>query len=206
MSDPGDIISRGFLPYNKEAPDLQTRYAVKPFADKHKRFRPYFPSRPARVLDVGAGIGVDARGFADLGHQVVAVEPAEAMRAVAMDAHDHANITWIDDHLPTLEQVVARGELFDFILASASFMHLNPEHQQLGMATLSALAASGGHICMTLRHGPVPDGRTMYEISDEAALKLASSVGLSCVLCEGKHAGEKNVPGVTWSSFVFEKI
>lgn len=204
MGEPDDIISRGFLPYNKEAPDLRSRYAVKPFAEKHKNFRPYFPNRPAKVLDVGAGIGVDARGFAGLGHQVVAVEPADAMRGVAMEAHDHSGITWLDDHLPTLDKVSARGELFDFVLVSASFMHLSPDHQKSGMKTLGDLTARGGHVCMTLRHGPVPDGRTMYDISDEAALKLAELAGLTCVLKE-HGLGQKNVPGVTWSSFVLEK-
>lgn len=203
MTSPDDI-SRGFLPYNKEAPELSTRYAVKPFAEKHKHFRPFFPSTPAKVLDVGAGIGVDAHGFADLGHHVVAVEPAEAMRAVAMEVRDHESITWVDDHLPSLEVVKARGEAFNFIFVSASFMHLGPEHQQTGMTSLGQLAAPGGHVCMTLRHGPVPDGRTMYEISDETATGWADAAGLSCIVKE-RGQGLKIVPGVTWSSFVFEK-
>ncbi len=200
-----EIISRGFLPYNDEAPVLSTRYAVKPFAEKHQHFRPYFPKAPGHVLDVGAGIGVDARGFADLGHQVVAVEPADAMRAVAMTAHNHSAITWIDDHLPSLDKVKARGGLFDFILASASFMHLSPDHQQSGMTTLGSLTARGGHLCMTLRHGPVPEGRTMYEISDETALAIADTAGFACLVQE-RGQGLKTVPGVTWSSFVFEKL
>lgn len=204
MAAVDDAIARGYLPYNKEAPDLRTRYAVKPFAEKHQHFRPYFPSRPGNVLDVGAGIGVDAQGFADLGHQVVAVEPADAMRAVAIEAHNHSAITWIDDHLPGLEKVKTRGDLFDFVLVSASFMHLSPDHQQSGMTSLGRLTMQGGHVCMTLRHGPVPDGRTMYEISDETAIRRADKAGFTCIVRE-RGQGLKRVPGVTWSSFVFEK-
>ncbi len=204
MSMPDDLIARGFLPYNAEAAELRSRYAMKPFAEKHKHFRAFFPKRPGAVLDVGAGIGVDARGFADLGHRVVAVEPADAMRAVAMEDRDHENITWIADYLPTLEKVVSLDQTFDFILLSASFMHLSPEYQQTGMTTLGRLTAPNGHVAMLLRHGPVPEGRTMYEISDETALSLGGAAGLAPVI-QAHGADPRQRPGVTWSSFVFEK-
>ncbi|WP_052745448.1 class I SAM-dependent methyltransferase [Allosalinactinospora lopnorensis] len=47
--------------------------------------RRLFPDRrePLRVLDVGSGTGFVALVFAELGHDVVAVEPAEAMREIA---------------------------------------------------------------------------------------------------------------------------
>jgi SAM-dependent methyltransferase len=204
MAGADDIISRGFLPYNDEAPILRTRYAEQPFAERHKHFRPYFPKAPAMVLDVGAGTGVNAQGFAELDHQVVAVEPAEAMRAVAMEEFNHANITWVEDYLPRLEKIWARDEVFDLIVVIACFMHLGPEYQQTGMTTLGNLTKPGGHVCMTLRHGPVPDGRTMYEISDETAIGLAETAGFTCLVQE-HGTGLKTVPGVTWSSFVFSK-
>jgi len=204
MSDVPEDIAKGFLPYNAEAPQLRTRYAEIPFIERHAFFRDYFPAQPARVLDVGAGIGADALGFAELGHKIVAVEPADAMRALAREERDHENITWLNDYLPDLNRVRALKEPYDFILASASFMHLSPAHQQAGMTTLGTLVTPGGYIAMSLRHGPVPTGRTMYEISPEMAIKQAVAAGLS-VRAHQEGKGRKNVPGVTWSSMVFCK-
>ncbi|GIH18050.1 class I SAM-dependent methyltransferase [Rugosimonospora africana] len=59
-------------------------------ADRYDRYRPGYPSdavvwalgeRPLRVADLGAGTGILSRLLGRLGHQVVAVEPDDAMRA-----------------------------------------------------------------------------------------------------------------------------
>ena len=204
MSDVPEDIAKGFLPYNEEVPQLRITYAETPFVERHVSFRDYFPSEPARVLDVGAGIGADALGFAELGHKVVAVEPADAMRTLAREERDHENITWLSDYLPDLNRVRALNEPYDFILASASFMHLSPNHQQAGMTTLGRLIVPGGYLAMSLRHGPVPIGRTMYEISPETAIEQAAAAGLS-VRTHQEGKGRKNVSGVTWSNLVFGK-
>ena len=44
------------------------------------------------VLDIGAGSGIDAALFAGLGHNVVAAEPAEKLRALAMKTFIDKNI------------------------------------------------------------------------------------------------------------------
>ena len=203
MDVPEDI-AKGFLPYNAEAPVLRARYAVIAFPERHLLFQKYYPAKHALILDVGSGIGVDAKGFADLGHKVVAVEPADEMRSLAIADNDHANITWISDYLPSLEKVKALGLSFDFILASASFMHLNQERAQQGFIILSKLLIRGGHLAMSLRHGPVPEGRTMFDISPEVAQGLGENAGLNLV-DHKEGAGQKTVPGVTWSNMVFAK-
>jgi SAM-dependent methyltransferase len=57
----------------------------------YDRVRPSYPSdaarwmlgdAPCRVLDLGAGTGIFTRVLASLGHDVVAVEPDDAMRAI----------------------------------------------------------------------------------------------------------------------------
>lgn len=183
---------------------LRTRYADPPFSERHKSFRFFFPEVPACVLDIGAGVGVDAQGFAELGHKVVAVEPAEAMRAFAAEDRDHANITWMDDCLPRLENVKAMGLSFDFVLASASFMHLPDDCQTDGFNAIASLMKPEAHLAMSLRHGPVPEGRTMYDLSPDHAAKLAAAARLALVRHEEKP-DRVGRPGVTWSMMVFEK-
>jgi SAM-dependent methyltransferase len=48
---------------------------------------PYLPKKPALILDIGAGTGRDAGWLASLGHEVVAVEPAQRMRVYAQKQH-----------------------------------------------------------------------------------------------------------------------
>lgn len=204
MTAPDEAISRGFLPYNNEAEELRRSYAELPFAERHKAFRFFFPEEPGHVLDIGAGVGVDAEGFAYLGHKVVAVEPADAMRTIAIEDRDHENITWVNDCLPHLESVLAMGLTFDFVLASASFMHLPEACQADGFKAIAALMKPEAHVAMSLRHGPVPEGRTMHDLSPDDAAKLAAATRLTLVRHEEKpdRVGRE---GVSWSMMVFEK-
>jgi SAM-dependent methyltransferase len=53
------------------------------------------PQTPGTVLDVGAGSGRDAAWFALQGHDVVAVEPSNSMRAEAQRLHVDPRVQWI---------------------------------------------------------------------------------------------------------------
>jgi protein-L-isoaspartate O-methyltransferase len=75
------------------------------------------PSQPALVLDVSAGSGRDAAWLVCLGHQVIAVEPSEQMRARGLRLHGTDKIRWINDRLPGLENGSA---IFDLSLDSRS--------------------------------------------------------------------------------------
>ena len=68
--------------YAKEAPELLKRYESISFADAHRLVMHLIPTAPSRVLDIGAGTGRDAAGFAALGHSVV--EPTNRRRNFAV--------------------------------------------------------------------------------------------------------------------------
>ena len=57
--------------------------------------RPILPDEPSTILDVGAGSGRDTAWLAGLGHEVVALEPSEAMRETGRSRHDSPSIRWI---------------------------------------------------------------------------------------------------------------
>jgi protein-L-isoaspartate O-methyltransferase len=87
--------------YADEAEALVQQYESISFADVHKQVLHLIPKPPARVLDIGAGTGRDAAGFADMGHIVTAVEPTAELRMRAMKLHPSPQIAWVDDSHPT---------------------------------------------------------------------------------------------------------
>ncbi|MCH3719072.1 hypothetical protein LZB68_08320, partial [Campylobacter lari] len=79
---------------------------------------------------------------------------------------------WVDDALPDLDGL--RGRAFDVIMLTAVWMHLDADERARGMAALAALLAPGGQILMSLRHGPVPSGRRMFDVSADETIALAA--------------------------------
>ena len=191
--------------YAAQAAELVRRYETLPFLDKHAAILHLLPAPPGRVLDVGAGTGADAAGLAARGHAVVAVEPTAALRSAAMALHPSPAIEWLDDALPGLATVRTRGQRFEAILLSAVWMHLDAPERRVAMRHLAALLAPGGVLVLSLRHGPVPAGRRMFDVSAEESIALAHACGLRPVL----HAHEPSLQaanraaGVTWTRLAF---
>ena len=191
--------------YREEATELLQRYEKTPFSEKHRHVLHLIPATPCSVLDIGAGTGADAGGFADLGHQVVAVEPTEELRLPAMALHPSERIEWVNDSLPNLEIVRARGQQFDLVLMSAVWMHLDKSEREQAMPNVASLIRTDDLLIMSLRHGPVPPGRRMFPVSAEETIQLAQTHGLRSVL--NIHAESTQLrnrrAGVTWSHLTF---
>ena len=154
------------------------------------------------MLDIGAGTGRDAGALAALGHTVVAVEPTPELRAHGQRLHGEAAIEWVDNSLPDLDKVHARGERFDLALLTAVWMHLDTAQRTRAMARVAALLAPGGLMTLSLRHGPVPAGRRMFEVSAAETRALAAPHGLETV-----HDSERPAllggSAVWWSVLAF---
>jgi SAM-dependent methyltransferase len=193
--------------YEQEAPELLVRYEQLPFGAQMTSIQPFLLPHFASVLDIGAGTGQAAAWFASQGAQVVAVEPTDVLRAGAQRLHPIGAITWLDEGLPDLKQVLALGRRFDLIWIDAVWMHLDLDERQTAMAAIVPLMASSAALMISLRHGPVPQGRRMFEVSGEETVALAAGHGL-CVVYNGKEAliGKANiVAGVTWTRLVFKQ-
>lgn len=190
--------------YAEEAPELLKRYESISFADHHRMVMHLIPTVPGRVLDIGAGTGRDAAGFVGLRHSVVAVEPTEELRRGAMLLHPSPMIEWIDDSLPDLAVVRARGEEFDVVMLSAVWMHLDALQRRQAMPTVIALVRNGAVVILSLRHGPVPPGRRMFEVTAEETIALAQPLGLRCVLNQEAEPSLRQ-PGVSWTRLAFRK-
>ena len=136
-----------------------------------------FPSNPAKIVDIGAGTGRDAAWFAHQGHQVLAVEPAQALREAGQTLHASATITWLDDRLPQLN-AVAPDASFDLVTLCAVWQHLPDQERMMAMPNLARIVAPGGLLVMSLRHGPGAQGRTVFPASPDLAVEVAQACGL----------------------------
>ncbi|QCO18655.1 class I SAM-dependent methyltransferase (plasmid) [Azospirillum brasilense] len=171
----------GWSGYGENATALTEQYESVAFADVHRDVLHLFPSRPGRVLDIGAGTGRDAAALAALGHEVTAVEPTAELRSAGMRIHAAQPIRWVDDSLPELAVVRRQGGRYDVIMLTAVWMHLDQAQRAIAMPHIAGLLNPSGRIVMSLRHGPVPEGRTMYDVSAAETIELAESVGLRCI-------------------------
>jgi len=188
--------------YASEADDLFARYESLASQDVHRAVLHLLPSAPTRVLDIGAGTGRDAAWFAAQGHQVVAVEPTDALRLRAMALHPSPRIAWVDDALPELTLLRRRGDEFDLVMMTAVFMHLDAGERARAMPHIVSLLAPKGMLIMRLRHGPVPAGRRMFDVDAGDVVALTAPLGLRLVFDHrgGSIGAPNRAAGVTWTT------
>ena len=191
--------------YSEEADALVRQYEGISFADAHAPTMHLFPRPPARVLDIGAGTGRDAAGFAALGHSVTAVEPTAELRMRAVELHASPRIEWLDDSLPDLSLLSERDETFDVVMLTAVWMHLDEQQRRRAMPRVAALVRPGGTMMISLRHGPVPQGRRMFEVTAAETIGLAHAQGMTCVQHLEVGDGLLKRPGVTWDRLAFRR-
>ena len=193
--------------YAEQADDLFVRYEARAASETHAHWRHLFPEPPVRTLDIGAGTGRDAAWFASLGHTVLAVEPVAALRLRAAKLHPEPEITWLEDILPDLTNTRAREEVFGMVMMNAVWMHLTKDERATGMERISTLLAPGARLFMSLRHGPIPEGRRMFDVTGEETIALAAAHGLQSISHIRKTSimAENKARGVEWTALVFEK-
>jgi SAM-dependent methyltransferase len=194
----------GTAGYAVNADDLARQYESVTFEDVYGSLAMLVPS-PGRVMDIGAGTGRDAAALAAKGHRVLAVEPTAELRAHGQRLHAHHSITWCDDALPDLSRVHAMGERFDLILMTAVWMHLDSEEQSRALPRVASLLAPKGRILMSIRSGPIPAGRRMFEVPTDELIAQARALRLALV--QRSSSGDMlGRDGVGWIKLAFEKI
>lgn len=191
--------------YAEEAEALLVQYESITFADVHRPVLHLIPEAPCDALDIGAGTGRDAAALAAMGHRVTAVEPVASLREGAMALHAGAAVEWREDSLPELAGLTARGIAFDLILLSAVWMHLDAAERRRAMPNLASILRPGGVVILSLRHGPVPQGRRMFAVPAEETIALAGAEGLDTVLTLRTASILPGKIDVDWTRLAFVK-
>lgn len=193
--------------YAAEAADLVPCFEAISYAIVFAPLADLLPKQPGNVLDVGAGTGRGAAWLAEQGHRVVAAEPVEEFVAAGSRLHPSPRITWIEDRLPDLPRVLGNGERFELITLVGVWQHLGRQQRVPAMETLARLAAPGGRLILSLRHGPGSPTRPCFPCDPEETIASALAAGLSLVrrrLAESVQQKNRDA-GVTWTWLVFDK-
>jgi len=195
----------GTAGYAAEAPDLMQRYERGDTARLHRPVLHLMPQPPAHVLEIGAGTGRDAAWFAARGFTVTAVEPVDALREGAMRLHTVETIRWIDDGLPELKSIAGEHEAYDLVMLTAVLMHLDAPQRLGAMRTIAQLVRPGGVIMLYMRHGPVPEGRTMFDVTAEEIKAISAPLDLTPIFELLDEPDGRSRPGVSWTRLVLQK-
>lgn len=165
------------------------------------------PSAPARIADIGAGIGNDAAWLAGKGHSVLAVEPVDAFREAGVFNHLSPDVVWVNDRLPDLTAIRAHRGTFDLVKLTAVWAHLDPDERTRAMPVLAALLAPGGRMIMSVRSGWSPSDRPVFPADNDRTIALAQAEGLPLIFrTEAESIQAINrAHGVTWTWLVFER-
>ncbi|WP_143074953.1 class I SAM-dependent methyltransferase [Sphingobium sp. AP50] len=150
------------------------------------------------ALDVGAGSGRDAAWLHAQGYDVVAVEPADGFRLEGRARHS-PDIRWLDDQLPSLDQVHRLGLAFDLIVLSAVWQHVVPTDRARAFRKLVTLLRAGGVMVLTLRSGPAPEDRPMFSTSSGEIEGLARTYGMEILKVHASHDLQGR-EGVSWTT------
>jgi uncharacterized protein YunC (DUF1805 family) len=84
-------------------------------------------------------------------------------------------------------------------------MHLDASERTAAMPIVASLLGPAGILCMSLRHGPVPEGRVMFEVTPEEVIAAARASGLQPVANVATASVSKvnREAGVTWTQLAF---
>ncbi len=189
--------------YNQKSLNFFNQYESVPAEKIHNSWINYIDKTDSVILDVGSGSGRDAQWLAKKGFKVVAVEPAENLRNLAIKHNNHKNITWLNDTLPKLKTTHQLDIKFDFILLSAVWMHISQDSRESAFKYMTNLLNRGGKLVISLRHGHSPDEREMHEVSLSEIKILAKKYSLKLITCQDdRDLLTRN--GVKWEVVLLE--
>ena len=206
--------------YNENAKDLAKQYLSKSFEEVHQSWSQFLPvifkNSNARILDLGAGSGRDAKYFAELAEkthktanniQVFAVEPATELAELGAKVTKDLKVKWLNDALPSLSVITKQEVSFDLILLSAVWMHISQSARARSIRKLANLLKPGGKLVISLRHGQTEDDikqRKMHTVCVDELKSLATDVGLFTKLATEKETDKLGRNHVSWQTLVLQ--
>jgi 2-polyprenyl-3-methyl-5-hydroxy-6-metoxy-1,4-benzoquinol methylase len=201
------VAENAFEAYATAASHLIERFESVSATELYAPVAGLLPKQTTTIVDIGAGTGRDAAWLADQGHEVLAVEPVDALRHAGISLHANSRITWLSDHLPELSSLKTRQRHYDCLLLSAVWHHVAYDERDTAFRSLGELTVPGGTVIMSLRHGPTDPTRSLYEPRVQATIDAAQQRGFRLIReCDAPSIQSANqVAGVHWTWLAFDK-
>jgi 2-polyprenyl-3-methyl-5-hydroxy-6-metoxy-1,4-benzoquinol methylase len=157
------------------------------------------------VLNIGCGTGRDSKWIAEQGFHVVAIDGSQKMLELADEINNHTHIEYLCDIAPAMDKTRALKKKFDVILVHAFLFHLDEEDRQEFYKILKTLVKEECYVYITLRHGPTPQERVMFDISPKELETFATKNAFEYSYIEHRedNLGRKDV---SWDHIVLKKV
>lgn len=165
--------------YEDNAQTFFDRYRSLDTAQVLGEFAVHVPVRPSLVLDVASGSGRDSEWLASLGHTVISVEPAKALRDIAVARGQDRRVVHFDSSLPHLAGLDGFAGGFDFVLCAAVWMHLTRDEQKIAINKIHSLmkAGVGAKAIVTFKVAPEDRERLMYALDPDQVVADFAAAG-----------------------------
>ena len=200
-------VSLALSGYAADAAGLIPNWLKLDSAEVHAPVLHLFPTKPSRILDIGAGIGSDAAWLAGQGHSVLAIEPVDALREAGLEHHSGPGIEWLNDRLPELSSLMTRRETFDLVKLTAVWAHLDPDQRRVAMPNIASQVGKGGRLILSIRDGWSPANRPAFDPAVNDTIRMAETNGLALIFRTESESTQKinRANGVKWHWLVFER-
>lgn len=186
--------------YSASSAELIPRYEAISSADLYRHVVDLLPVVPSRVADIGAGSGRDAAWLAEMGHDVLAVEPVDELRQAGSDRHRSPRIRWLDDRLPDLTRLRTERP-FDLLILNGVWQHLDEAERRIAIRALADATAAGGLVILSLRHGIGAPNRPVHSVQPEDTIELATEAGFQLLRKQRAESmqPQNRAAGVYWT-------
>lgn len=140
-----------------------------------ERLLSFVPPQTKTILDVGAGIGDNARALSRSGHRITAISP-DRNHARYFDGFDDPNISFQRSTFESFES----AEQFDLVLFSESHRYFD---RQVGLQRAHHLTRPGGHLLVSgmFRLADKKSFPMDFELADLPYVQMAVECGFAPV-------------------------
>ena len=122
----GDHLHFGYWP--DEKPLLSLEEAQN---EMFRKMSGLLPDPPAKILDVGCGLGASAAVLASHGYEVSAIAPSEALISYAESRYAESNVRFLVADFMDSDFMGTDAEVFDAIFMQESLQYLHPLEQAI---------------------------------------------------------------------------
>jgi len=147
----------------------------------------------ARILDIGCGVGRDARAFLAAGHDVTAVDASHEMARIATDVTGQPALRMRFDEMEFLDE-------FDGVGACASLLHVPKDDMSDILARVVRSLRVGGVLQLSVKYGETEGYRDGRWFTDYTVRGLYAALNAEPMLAPTRYwvGQDRRRPATRW--------